>query len=41
MTALIKEDVVSIIDDYIRERIIQYDFLKEELRESLGNRRQS
>ena len=33
MTALIKDDVVHIIDEYIRERIIQYDFLKEELRQ--------
>lgn len=33
MTALIKDDVVSIIDEYIRERIMQYDFIKEELRQ--------
>ena len=33
MTALIKEDVESIIEEYIHERLLNYDVIKEELRQ--------
>ena len=32
MTAVIKEDIERIIDEYIKERLFNYDLIKEELR---------